>query len=88
MKPALGAGEERDQLGHLLRAADAAERVHCAPCRDQRPSAASPLRSSAAQRSIGVSTEPGQTALTRMLSAAWSSAIARVSAISAPLLAV
>ena len=36
-------------------------------------------------RSIGVSTEPGQTALTRIPSAAWSTAIARTSASRAPL---
>jgi hypothetical protein len=47
----------------------------------------SPLKRPAAHRSIGVSTEPGQRALQRMLSAAWSIAIAFVSATIAPLLA-
>jgi hypothetical protein len=47
-----------------------------------------PLNRSADHRSIGVSTEAGQTAFTLMFSSAWSRAIARVRALIPPLLAV
>jgi hypothetical protein len=65
----LVAREEHDDVGNLLGACDPSERVLLAPLR-QGAGGSSGAASAAVARNIGVSTEPGHTATTRMFSSA------------------